>query len=305
MSDFQSAEKDIQLLLDALKYNKKAFTPKTLSTHAKVPLNTTTAFISAMDKVPYLQLTKSPSGRLIRYRLNVFSPHIYYADAYCIIEKGRTTEGHYRSIRVMRAGLDTNILIADLLKHMGLVPEMVEKEIVEDLFLGFPLVKEKVQTLKMEQKQLEDEMAAEIQGNKDKKEWFEVEMRKARMGQRTKPEYRYVPTGTFTTVSKKVYVSYWFGDGQDEWESEEIPDTKCITTMVPDYPEKPEEVFEKQRSNPKAIQYLEFDIKEYETYPMKHEKILQAAKDRQAEVQSLEAKKRELDAQLRKLQRKY
>jgi len=323
MIDFMQAQQNVLSILKVLKYNKKAFTANTLAKAANVDSSFTTKFLAALEEIKFLRLIKSPSGRLINYRLNPYSTEIYYVDISCIIKKGYTAQGRYNSVRTIYTNNDYKRALVDLpdeAKNAGVLlirselkPEMLAEELLKvmgltqptevvDALAPYPMVKAQLEKHLAEQQRLQSEIDKEEKTNLDNKKWFEEETYKARTGKRVKPEYHRtgIITG-YTTISKKVRVSYFFDDYHDQYEYERIPEYETRVRMVADYPTEREYSYEKKYTNTNLIRDIGYKIETLQSYPMKYEKIFKDEAEKQAQIAMLKKKKAELDAEIRRL----
>lgn len=323
MSDINSSVLDI---IQLLHYNKKAYTAKTLSETTNLSLEFINKFLSIIEKLTFIKLKKSPSGRIIRYNFNPFSKDIYYYDINCIIKAGFTIKGQYNSRHDIYEDYDyksiicnlpdearknNKILVNDSFSEEQLAQEIikilsptVEKTVMEnnDFYKNYPLVHEQLIIFEAKKVALENEVSKEIQSNENKKTWFEEETYKAKCGKRTKLNNKTIITG-YKDLYKMAKTSYWFdSDPVNEWiyaGPEPIFETKTITVI--DFPEEPIYEYEKQRTNKSLIMSIMYHIQELTNYPMKYEKQFIKEVEKNIKLSILEKKKLEIEKEIKKL----
>ena len=327
MTQAQSAKDYVTQLLNFVKYNTKAYTPRMLSKATNVPLDIVTLWLQAIDSFTFVKVRKSPSGRFINFRFNKYAKTICYSDSEVIYYKGVETNYCTRprnggkdiyfedalsklpdmtkkdGILYVRSRVTQDQWVELFLKAMGLYVE-APPAVLEDPVAEYPLVKERRDFYVTSIAKLEQEIQKEKDDNASKKTWFEQESRKARRGERTRSVMRQNRNNIvgYMPGARHVYKdSEWNGGNTIVEYDDPVPEYETYYEQMPDYPAEPVYYDDKQRANPSKIKDLQFQLSTLLQFPMKYEKQFKEQQERVAEVQALEAQRRELDRKIQRL----
>lgn len=326
--EYELTKVELVKLISLLKNNKKAQTVNTLHNLANVSKDVVILFLSSIEKLDYLKLLKSPSGRFINFKFTPFSKHIYYSDNYsCIIEQGKVTYGVYRSFKkysdansfqrkltelpdlaknnnalYVYGDLTTEQLCDEILKLNNIIQSQLT---ASDLLTGYPYLEEEIKRLENKKSALEAEIQQEIDLNQKNQKWYEEETARAKNGDRyiiQQKRGRYLGKKTIHGPSYQVKDSEWNG-GNTYWHNDtiEVDEYEVIPYKVPDFPKKREMIHTKQVENQPRIDSINYKISELCTYPIKYEKILSELNNHEKEIRTLENEKQKIEHKLRLL----